>query len=112
MISKKILTEHRMVNNSEALYRKFDRWHLAQTCKPSKMNINPKIWVQTINIWSSDFYAIPNCPNCRVGILELNDQPTMQTNVIRRHAKCNNCGITETFTMPTPDYPGYKTNSN
>jgi len=68
------------------------------------MNINPKIWVQTIKTWMDDFYAIPNCPNCKIGTLSMRDEPTKQTNVVDRHVKCDNCGVAETFTMPTPYY--------
>jgi len=76
------------------------------------MSIKLKKWVQTINTWADDFYAIPICPHCKVGTLIIEDLPTKQENVINRHVKCNNCGITETFTMPTPQYPGYPKSSN
>lgn len=70
-----------------------------------KWDNNPKIWKQAIGTWLGvDFYATVNCPNCKVGVLNMKDQLTKQPNVIDRYVKCDNCGITETFTMPTPDY--------
>lgn len=73
--------------------------------KEKKVNNNAKIWVQTIKtLIVDDFYAKVECPNCKVGILNVKDVPTKQSNVIDRYVQCNNCGITETFTMPTPDY--------
>jgi hypothetical protein len=42
-------------------------------------------------------------PHCEIGILEIKDEPSpVQANVIYRHVKCNNCSVTETFTMPDP----------
>ena len=76
------------------------------------MSIELKNWVQTINIWCDDFYAIPNCPHCKVGNLIIEDRPTKQDYVIYRHAKCDNCGIAETFSMGTPDHPEYPKKSN
>lgn len=68
-------------------------------------NNNPKIWAETIETWVvDDFYATVICPNCKVGVLNMKDEPTKQSNVISRYVHCDNCGITETFTMPTPDY--------
>jgi len=73
--------------------------------KNKKLKIDPKIWGQTAHAWViENFYAIQNCPNCKFGILNMKDEPTEQLNVINRHVRCENCGITEMFRMPTPDY--------
>jgi hypothetical protein len=74
--------------------------------KKTPNGLNPKIWIGVLEIWdTSDFYAVVKCPVCKVGILNLNDTPAPHpAYVIDRNVKCDNCGITETFTMPTPDY--------
>jgi hypothetical protein len=67
------------------------------------MDYNPKLWAKAVLFWGENPYATTKCPHCNTGILEIKDEPSeWQVNVIYRHVKCNNCGITETFTMPDP----------
>jgi predicted RNA-binding Zn-ribbon protein involved in translation (DUF1610 family) len=67
------------------------------------VNYNPKLWKKVILFWVETPYAVTECPHCKIGILEIKDESSnRQANVIYRHVKCNNCGVTETFTMPDP----------
>ena len=66
------------------------------------MKINPKIWIGSLNTWcEEDWKAVLTCPNCKIGILKMRDEPTAQPDLIDRYVHCDNCGISETFTIGT-----------
>jgi ribosomal protein S27AE len=69
------------------------------------MDSKENIWIQAIKTWLLiDFYAKVECPNCGVGVVDMKDEKTTHQHVIDRFVHCSKCGITETFTMSTPEY--------
>ncbi len=62
-----------------------------------------KSWIEAAKMLCANTHAIVSCPECKIGILKVKDEPIKAWNKVDRYVYCDTCGKFNTLLISKSD---------